>query len=242
MGEKCFWRAALSAIRLNIIAEGSTELNFINKVLKNYLAKYKVYANVKVVLTSRDNKRHKDYKGGLVSYDKAKNDIITWIKQDNKPDVYFTTMFDYYGLPSSFPGIKQSSKFNDIYQKIHFIENEFQNDIQNHIEFTRFIPYIQLHEFEALLFSNPQKIIEEYFEYEKQIQQLIKIKNKFNNNPELINNSINTAPSKRLINLIPEYDKANIGPLIAERIGIEMLMTECSHFDSWINKLIKLSN
>ncbi len=58
-------------------------------------------------------------------------------------------------------------------------------------------------------------------------------------NPELINDGPDTAPSKRIIAEIPEYEgmKSSAGPIVAEKIGLASLQTRCRHFGDWINQL-----
>jgi hypothetical protein len=186
------------------------------------------------VLTSKT--RNKQYRGGIVNYQKAKNDILNWLKSDTSDNVYFTTMFDFYALPDDFPGFLEARKISDPYEKVESIENAFKEDI-NH---PRFIPYIQLHEFEALIFANPTILKDEYFEYSNEIIELTKIKEEFEN-PELINNQPHTAPSKRILELIPVFDKTNIGAQAACKIGIQNLKANCRHFNSWVLKLEAIS-
>ncbi len=70
----------MSYIRLNITVEGETELQFVNQVLAQHLAPFRVYVTARSVMTSKS--RRKTYRGGLISYAKAKNDILTWLKED----------------------------------------------------------------------------------------------------------------------------------------------------------------
>ncbi len=222
-------------IRLNITSEGQTEEYFAKKVLSPYLGQFNISTNVRSVLTRKDRK--KNYRGGLNSYQKARKDILMWIKEDNNPEVRFTTMFDLYALPTDFPKYREAKRIYDPYEKVEFLERAFSEDINDF----RFIPYIQLHEFEALIFVNPEPLKYEYFEHENEIDKLIKISNDFAN-PELINDNPLTAPSKRILQLIPEYDKANIGPDIADFIGINNLKSKCRHFNNWVTLLEKLSD
>lgn len=224
-------------IRLNITAEGQTEEQFVKKTLSNHLGYYKIATDVRCILTSKD--RHRKYRGGLLSYSKAKNDILTWMKEDHKPEARFTTMFDLYALPSDFPGFEDSKKINDPYKRIAFLETVFGEDIKDH----RFIPYLQLFEFESLLFADPETLGIEYFEYEHAIKKLKEIA-EHAGNPELINDNPDSAPSKRIIKLIPlyKYNKASIGSMTAGLIGIEKLKQSCKHFNEWITKLEVLSS
>ncbi len=225
-----------SGIRLHITAEGQTEERFAKDTLVNHLSTFNVFADVRCVLTSKD--KHKKHRGGLISYQKARSDIQHWLKSDANKDARFTTMFDLYALPNDFPGFEEVSKKRNPYEKIELLEIALFEDINDN----RFIPYIQLHEFEALLFSKPSMLELEYFDHEKELKQLEKILTSFSNNPELINDKPETAPSKRIINLIPEYEgnKVNVGAVIASLIGIEHLRKSCAHFNEWLTKLENL--
>ncbi len=235
MGEKCYWRPTMRKfIRLNITSEGQTEEYFVKKVLATHLGHYNISTDVRSVLTRKDQKKH--YRGGLKSYQKAKKDILMWLKEDNNSESRFSTMFDLYALPNDFPKFKEAKKITDPYKKIEFLENAFKQDIND----IRFFPYLQLHEFEALILSQPQELKWEYFDRSGEIEKLIKLSNDIGN-PELINDNPETAPSKRILKLIPEYDKANIGPEITDLIGIETLKQKCKHFNDWIIRLEKMT-
>ena len=150
--------------RLHITAEGQTEEAFVNNTLRHHLAKFGVFADVRCVLTSR--KRGKEFRGGMTTYLRAKNDITRWLLEEtHNADVVFTTMFDYYALPEDFPGYVEAQRQQNPYQKVAVIERALANDIND----CRFIPYIQLHEFETLLFVDPQKFEIEYFDKPKGI-------------------------------------------------------------------------
>ena len=222
--------------RLHITVEGETEESFVNNTLKQHLANYEVYADVRRVLTGK--KRGRNYRGGMTNYAKAKNDIMRWLKEEsNNEDVFFTTMFDYYALPEDFPGYGTAKLLQNPYQKVATIEEAFFQDIGDR----RFIPYIQLHEFEALLFVNPQMFEIEYFEFPDAIGAIQSIAEEFGN-PELIDQGSETAPSKRIINVLPDYknNKPVVGSMIAHEIGIEELKKSCNHFNEWVIKLEQL--
>lgn len=224
--------------RLNVIAEGQTEERFVNDTLAPYLGDFSISTSVRKVEFGR--KKGKIYRGGLLDYDRAKGDILRWMREDRNPEVCFTTMFDLYALPENFPGKSIANQKNDPYQKIDFLESEFGNDISD----SRFIPYIQLHEFETLLFVQPERLTEILFENENKLKNLKKIAEKFNGNPELIDEGRQTAPSKRIIELIPVYEsqKPTAGATAASRTGIPLLKERCRHFSEWITKLENLSS
>ena len=164
------------------------------------------------------------------------------MKQEQKsPNVRFTTMFDLYGLPNDFPGYKFAQTCNDPYAKVDGLEKEMCEDIRQTTSDDRFIPYIQLHEYEALLFSDIRQLGSEFLKRDREIEQLVQSVRQIAS-PELINDDPQKAPSKRIIDFIPEYDgrKASSGPRIAGRIGIDSLRQKCPHFDAWVSKLLSL--
>ena len=223
-------------IRLNITTEGSTELRFVKDVLFKHLQSYGIYCDHRSVLTSKEY--HK--RGGLFNYAKAKKDIQQWMRLENSSDRRFTTMFDYYALPTDFPGFDIAQRLSNPYDKVKCIENAFAEDINNN----RFIPYIQLHEFEALLFSDLDVLL---LEYEDKIKEIGHLKNvlsqsPYYNNPELIDDKKETSPSHRIIAQIPEYQKVSSGSIITDLISIDVLREKCFHFNEWLTKLEKLKS
>ena len=171
------------------------------------------------------------YRGGLTSYEKVKKDITLWLKQDKSEDARFTTILDLYALPNDFPRFNEAKKL-ECYQKIEYLENAFFDDIND----PRFIPYIQLHEFEALILVQPEKLSERFPDYENEIQELSNVCHSFSS-PELINQGVNTAPSKRIFQFVPTYEKVSAGSLIIQKIGLLKIREKCPHFDRWLTHL-----
>lgn len=217
-------------IRLHIIAEGQTEEEFVKSILTEHLGNYKISTDVHRITTNPKFKK----RGGSVSYEKIEKDIKLWLKQDQKPDARFTTMVDLYALPNDFPDFNQARKTSDPYQKVKQLEEALGKEIND----PRFIPYIQLHEFEALILSDPSKFKSQFPEYENEVQKLLEICEKFDS-PELIDDGVATAPSKRIIELIPVYkgSKPSAGSLISNKIGLQKIREKCPHFNQWITKL-----
>ena len=220
------------AVRLHFIVEGQTEETFVNRVLIPHLATLSIWARARCVMTSR--KRGIKFRGGLANYRLPKNDINQWMKEDRNPDARFTTMFDLYGLPEDFPGYDQARRIVDSYERVGSLEAALREDISDH----RFIPYIQLHEFEALLFSYPSMLEAQFYDRSDEIQRLNDIASDFDS-PEHIDDGRDTAPSKRIASEIPEYGsrKASAGPIVAEKIGLSTLRSKCKHFGEWLERL-----
>jgi hypothetical protein len=104
----------------------------------------------------------------------------------------------------------------------------------------RFVPYIQLHEFEGLLFNKIDYFYKEIPNYELiGKDELVKTLIDFPN-PEMINNSKETAPSKRLLRIVRNYNKIVYGNVLAESIGLQNIRNKCPRFNTWITKLTSI--
>lgn len=221
-------------IRLHFVVEGQTEETFVNNILAPELSSLNIFPDVRCVQTGR--KHGKVHKGGISTYIKLKNDLLRWMKEDKNSDVRFTTMIDFYALPKDFPGYQESRKQSNSQKRIAILEHAFQTDIKDY----RFIPYIQCHEFEALLFSDPSKFKFAYPNKIDEIKQLIAIQSQFES-PEDINEGKDTAPSKRIKKIIHEYNKVSAGCNIAMQIGLAKMREENPHFNEWLKKLEQLA-
>lgn len=223
--------------RLCLIAEGKTEQQFAAQLLVQHLASHGVYlTRPSLVVTSRE----KGKRGGVLKYDHVKIHIQRWLKQEHGNDVYFTTMFDMYRLPQSFPGYVRAVATKDKYARVEALEGAFADDLKD----PRFIPYLQLHEFEAILFADPSALARYYTDApgrDRKVQALGRLAEEFGN-PELIDDGQQTAPSKRIIAQFPDYEdrKPTVGPIIAEAIGLEVIRSKCRHFNEWLTKLENL--
>jgi len=220
--------------RLYLFAEGQTEQTFADTILKEHLANFSVYMHGPVLIATA-RKKGKVYRGGGRHYLPMKNDIVRFLKQESGPDVYFTTMIDLYAIHSDIPGREESEKFrNDPLKRVTFLQEEFGNDIDD----PRFIPFIQLHEFEAILFADPSGFACFYEHADMQIARLQEVVDAFGN-PEMINDGQQTAPSKRITAEFSDYvhAKPTVGPQVAGLIGLPTIRAKCPHFNSWITRL-----
>jgi len=226
-------------IRLNIVAEGQTEESFVNNVLKQHLALFNVFASVRCIETSRSKHYNTVYRGGFIRYSKLKKDLELWMKQDAHQEVRFTTMVDLYALPTDFPDYSLAQKQRDPFALVKELEKSMLTDIA----FQRFIPYLQLHEYEALVLVEPAKLSTFFLEHAKAIDSLNNMVSRFES-PEEINQGENTAPSKQIISRIPEYAdlKVSVGASIAEKIGLDTIRKKCPHFNEWLTTLEKLDS
>lgn len=213
--------------RIVIIVEGETEEAFVHQILAPYIWN-SGYSN------SIQCFKIKHSGGGVSKYSHIERDILATVREK---DVVVTTMFDFYGLPSDTPGFKEAISCNSHAESVRFIENNIQQEITDKVkEKICFIPYIQLHEIEALIFSSNKGFYELFDKNEADFTSLDHIIMEFPN-PEDIDNGPDTAPSKRLKKAIPGYDKVLYGIGMLQTIGMETILAKCLHFKEWIEKI-----
>ena len=220
--------------RLYVFVEGQTEQTFVATVLTPHLINFGIF-QVVPILIAHSRKKGIVHRGGGRSYKPMKDDIVRALRKYQGSDVYFTTMIDLYAIAPEFPGLLETAKFiNTPLKRVEILENYFGEDLSDQ----RFIPFIQLHEYEAYLFSDTSKFLGEFPSYEKAISELTNMAAEYGS-PEDINEGIETAPSKRIIKAIPEYEgrKVSAGSNIASEIGIQAIRNKCPHFNTWLTKL-----
>ncbi len=215
--------------RIIVIGEGPTEQRFCDSVLKPHFLNYRI---------SIENPKIKKSGGGMVSWPALKRQIENYLFD---PSVYVTLLIDYYGIEDKhlLPHWNESLKIADKNQRLAFLETGMLADI-NEAGRYRFIPYIQLHEFEGLLFCELDAFDELYEQKEfKDYNYLLETINS-TDNPEIINDGKETSPSHRLKRIFVKYSKTTNGIDIAEMTGLEIIRTKCPRFNEWISKLEKV--
>jgi hypothetical protein len=213
------------------VVEGSTEPTFVREVLGPWLWDA---GRVELVASPAGKPGHK---GGNV-YAKVRQDIIKHLK--NPHFVVVTTFFDFYGMPSGWPGRTEANK-KPHRDKPGCVEQAIHADIATAVDadaIRKFRAYIQMHEFEALLFSEPTALAE-VMRDEKSAATLLRIREAFGT-PEEINDSPVTAPSKRVESVFPFYRKPFHGAVAAKRVTVEKMLEECPHFKEWVTWLQSL--
>jgi hypothetical protein len=211
-----------------ISVEGQTEETFVAEVLRPHFTGLGLFLIPILVKTRHLPGRPAD-RGGYLTYPKVKRELLSLLGDTSA--VAVTTMYDFYKLPDSFPGHSSLPEGNGC-QRVQHLEMHLREDIDD----PRFRPYLQLHEFEALLFVDIQKTTEWLLGDDQQINRLHRIGQAFST-PEEIDEGEQTAPSKRLKRIFPTYEKEADGPLIALDIGLSPLREACRHFDEWITWL-----
>lgn len=215
------------------IVEGATEENFINTILAPYLS----YKNIWMHATQISKPGQK---GGDVRFDRVKNDIMRHLKQ--RKDTIVTLFLDFYGL-TEWPGL-ESVSFNSSPAQIEQIlcyatKLEIKGFLPDVDVEGRFIPFFIVHEFETLLFSNSAVLADGLGIKKERIDKTLR---EFNGDLERINNSRETAPSKRIEKWMPSYKKTVNGIPIAAKIGVEQMRRSVPLFDEWITKIERVNS
>ena len=210
-------------MRLIIVVEGKTEEEFVNELLRPYFYSFGLYN-----ITAIKIQTSKGFKGGFVNYQHLKRDILRLL---HEPNTLVTTFVDYFRIPTNLPNYDNCIKLSQVGDRIVCLEASMKSDIGYQ---DRFIPYIQQHEFESLLFTKSESFSTYYDS--KIVSAIEKIVAQYDN-PEDINDNPNTAPSKRLLSIITNYKKVTDGNLIALETGIEQILIKCPRFRIWVEKL-----
>jgi hypothetical protein len=212
-----------------ILVEGQTEERFVKDVLAPVFWGKGLFFTATILAT----KRVKDgptFKGGVTNFAKFRNDARRLLSSAGGALV--TTMVDYYGLPSDFPGMASRPPQGTPLQRVTHVEKAITQHFDSPLNF---LPFLALHEFEAWLFCSTAELPRSLAESRKQ-QEFEAICARFAS-PEEINERPEFAPSKRIVNLFPAYRKTLHGPMTAKRIGLEMIRSQCPHFNDWLAKL-----
>lgn len=210
--------------RLYIVVEGQTEEEFVKVLLAPYFLQFGIYVYPVIIHTSRG------HKGGFVNYEHLKNDICRLLKSQGQ-DVMVTMIVDFFRCPE----LPEKEIWRVIPNHVDRVV-EMENAINIDINDWRFVPYIQLHEFEALMFASDEGF-RKYFN-DKELIELQRIIESFEN-PEEINSSPEGAPSKRLLRIVQDYDKVVYGNIIALEIGLNVIIEKCPRFKAWTELLIE---
>lgn len=224
-------------MRLLIHVEGQTEESFVNEILCDFLIGLG-YEDVSARIIG--NARLRRRRGGIRPWPSVRRDIVNHLKQDRS--CVATTMVDYYGLPQNgeraWPGRAQASGLQSA-EKGPFVEEAIAEDLAREygqgFARNRFVPFVVMHEFEGLLFSDCVAFSNGIGRTDLQMQ-LVAIRNAFPT-PEDINDSPVTCPSMRIKGLIPAYEKPLFGTLAALEIGLPAMQAQCPHFAAWIQRL-----
>ena len=223
--------------RLLVHVEGQTEETFVNEALAPHLYELGI---TRVSARLLGNARQRSHRGGIKPWPAARKDIVAHLRDDQ--ECIATLMVDYYGMPKegsrAWPGRSQAAAVS-FPLKAKAIESQLSEDIQREMGSgfarKRFIPYVMMHEFEAMLFSDCGRFGQAIGRPEL-TPRFQEIRDQFAT-PEEIDDSPDTAPSRRIGRLVPGYQKPLMGNMAALEIGLDAIRSECPNFRRWLERL-----
>jgi hypothetical protein len=209
-----------------VLVEGQTEETFVKKILVPEFWQRGLHFTPVILKTKRVPGRG-HFRGGILPYSKVTADVRRLL--NDRSAVCITTMLDLYGLPEDFPGNVQGERGVN---KALVLERAFGDDVGD----PRFLPYLQVHEFEALLFSDPIKF---GVAFPPHVPNRVSAVAQDFASPEDINETPDGAPSKRIASIVgsSHYQKPFHGSLIASEISLGTIRSKCPHFDHWMTQL-----
>jgi hypothetical protein len=226
-------------VRLYFYVEGQTEQGYVTRVLTPHLAGFGIQVMGAVRAVSGRKRGHVS-RGGGRRYPPMRKGLGNLLRQHKGADTRFTTMFDLYALYNGFPGWDEAEKQRHIpRERVLTLEKAFGEDVGD----PRFIPHIQLYEFETILLCEPGHFALVYEESSAGIAAL-QAAVAAATSPELVNDGETTAPSKRIISQFPQYSgqKPTVGVELAHCVGIDTTRSLCAHFDRWLKTLESLGS
>jgi Domain of unknown function (DUF4276) len=216
--------------RVIVICEGRTEQLFAGSTLFNHLLPRGIQLQAPIIKASR---------GGIIKWPALKKQVEIHLKSE--PNAYVTTFIDYYGLygKHGFPDWEAAEKIQDKYERLNALETAMRHDIASGLQH-RFLPYLQLHEFEGLLFTDGAAIVAQIPAADLTGRPELEATVAEFPNPEMINDQKETSPSHRLQRIIRGYQKVVYGNILAEAIGVERMRARAPRFHNWLSAIEKL--
>jgi hypothetical protein len=211
--------------------EGETEEQFAKEILFPSFAERGIPCHGPI-LVANSLRKDRISRGGVRSYAPIRKDLERLLKQWKNPDLILTTLLDLYGLPKDFPVPASKRSASTGPEKAQCLLDAWKADISD----PQFRPFLFSYEFEALVLSHPEALLTAYPDAADAIAALKADIQGFPN-PEEINDSPLTAPSKRILHHINEYSKVVAGPLAILEIGLDRLRVACPHFGKWLADL-----
>ena len=223
--------------RLLIHVEGQTEEDFVNEILRDYLMNLG-YESVSARIMGNNRLRRR--RGGIRPWPSVRKDITNHLRQD--AGCIATTMVDFYGLPQqgvgAWPGRAEATHLKSRRKAFcveHALLQNVTDEMGTSFDSSRFVPFVVMHEFEALLFSDCAAFGHGIGRPDLEASFKL-IRDEFET-PEDINDSPVTAPSKRVEDIVAGYEKPLLGSLAVLEIGLNRIRAECPHFNGWLDRL-----
>lgn len=212
---------------LHILCEGQTEEMIASDIIAPYFSGADAYVTWSVLTTKRPA-GGPAFKGGVSTWPKLERELRLLL-HDSSTTV-LTTLLDYYAFPAEAPGMADRPHGSP-HERITHVESALAKAVGD----VRFVPHLVLHETETWVLADSRRLGEVMGEPgpAAELQRIVNLES----GPELVNDGVDTAPSKRIMRVYPQYTKTIDGPLVIAEIGLDTIRSTCPHADGWLCEL-----
>jgi Domain of unknown function (DUF4276) len=214
--------------KLHILVEGQTEEVIVNNVIGPYFLSEDVYVTASILKTKLPAGVRPAYAGGVTNWAKILREIRLLLGDSSV--TMLTTLIDYYGFPDDAPGMADRP-IGSSYARVEHVESALADAVDSR----RFLPHLVLHEIEAWVLADCSRLADLLGNPSEaaRLAQLVATES----SPEMVNDGIDTAPSKRIKGIYPRYSKTLDGPLVIADIGLDEIRRQCPHADRWLSAI-----
>jgi uncharacterized protein DUF4276 len=212
---------------LHVLCEGQTEEIIARDTLDSHFSGEDARVTRSILTTKRPASGPAS-KGGVTSWLKLERELRRLL-HDSSTTV-LTTLLDYYAFPTDAPGMADRP-YGSPYDRVRHVESALAEEIND----KRFVPHLVLHEIETWVLVGCRCLGEVMGDPgpAADLEQIVR----YESGPELVNDGVDTAPSKRIMSAYPRYQKTLDGPLVIAEVGLDAVRSACPHADLWLREL-----
>jgi hypothetical protein len=212
---------------LHVLCEGQTEEILASDVLKSHFLSIDAYITWSVLTTKRPAGRPA-FKGGVSTWAKLERELRLLLH--DRSTTVLTSLLDYYAFPPEAPGMADRPHGSP-HDRVRHVESALSKAIGD----ARFVPHLVLHETETWVLADCRRLGEVMGDPGPAagLERVVQLES----GPELVNDGVNTAPSKRILSAYPQYVKTIDGPLVIAQAGLDEIRRTCPHADDWLRQL-----
>lgn len=209
---------------LHILCEGQTEEIIVRDVIEPHFAREDAWVTWSIFTTKRPA-GGPAFKGGLSTWPKLERELQRLLRDSST--TVLTTMFDYYAFPPDAPGMASRPRGSP-HERVRHVESALATAVGDQ----RFLPNLVLHETEAWVLADCHRLGEVMGDPDPaaELDRIVHLES----GPELVNDGVETAPSKRIVNAYPQYAKTIDGPLVIADAGLGLVRSRCPHAHNWL--------
>lgn len=217
----------LTVHHLHILCEGQTE----EIVARDVIAPHYSATDIRItqsIFTTRRPAGGPAFKGGLSRWPKLERELLLLLGDSST--TVLTTIFDYYAFPADAPGMA-NRPHGSPYERVRHVESALAKAVDD----KRFLPNLALHEIEAWVLADCGRLGEVMGDGDPaaELERIVRLES----SPELVDDGVDTAPSKRIMNAYPQYAKTIDGPLVIADAGLDCIRRSCQHVNDWLREL-----